>query len=276
MSDFLEWILKQIVSTVTNAASNSGLTDSLKSYSSDIYSFVTSIQQTVMKPVAVTVLALFFMLELQRIVIRSESFGGGSEALTKSVGISAIKYAIIMWVFTSMGSLLDGFIAITNKMTTGIQSLLTSSSTSGLLNADTMYKPIADSGFFTKLFIAAALLIGWLIVIIAKAIVKIMVIMRFLELYVLYAVAPIPLATMPSQEFSSIAKNFFKAFIATAIQGTLMFMVQAFYPFLLSTAFKNIDNSLGGTLTAIFGMGILLILAIMQTSRWAKTITTAM
>ncbi|EPC35542.1 hypothetical protein Lpp225_2864 [Lacticaseibacillus paracasei subsp. paracasei Lpp225] len=54
-------------------------------------------------------------------------------------------------------------------------------------------------------------------------------------------------------------------------------MVQLFYPFLMKTAFANVDKS--GVLpliASLMGFSILLIFAVFQTNSWAKSLTTAM
>ena len=116
-----------------------------------------------------------------------------------------------------------------------------------------------------------------LISLLASVLVNVVVTGRFLQMYVYLAVAPIPISTMPHHEFSGIAKNFFKGFMAVSIQGTLIYMVQLFYPFLLKTAFENADHSGAmGLVAAVIGFSILLIFAVFQTNAWAKSLTTAM
>ena len=114
-----------------------------------------------------------------------------------------------------------------------------------------------------------------LIVQIAVKMAQIIVIARFVELYLYFCVAPIPIATLPSGEMSQIGKNFLKSFAAVCLQGTLIYLVLSFFPFIADFFLEGSDNFLviAGNM---IGYAILLIVAVWSTQKWAKSICNAM
>jgi NADH:ubiquinone oxidoreductase subunit H len=97
------------------------------------------------------------------------------------------------------------------------------------------------------------------------------------ETYVYLAISPLPLATIPNSELSSVAKNFLKSFAAVSIQGVLIFTVLALYGTLIGSiasndAFTDITTAmLEATLYSL-----VLVVCISMTGRWSKSICNAM
>lgn len=275
MDASVKWVLGLIVGTIKGIAASSDLTKGLGDYNQDLYKFVTAIQSTVVKPVAFAIMALFVMFEIQRISLLQEKIGGGPEGMIRAIGLTVAKYAIISTVLASLPKILSGLISLNTELTNGIKGVVSGKAIDGGVTVASMWEPLKDLGFFSKMFLAIALLLGWLLLLAAVAMVKVMVAVRFLQLYVLFAMAPVPIATLPSAEYSSIAKGFFKTFMATAIQGTLLYMVQIFYPYLLTGVFHG-ANGLSELMIGVIAMAVLLMIGIMQTDKWAKALTAAM
>lgn len=113
-------------------------------------------------------------------------------------------------------------------------------------------------------------------------IVQIIFVARFIELYVLTAVSPIPLSTCLSKHFN-VAPNYIKNVFAVALQGTLLLLVIKIF----NVIFANMINGIGvierndwGALWSMLGMllfcSVLLLVCSFQTQRWAKSICHAM
>lgn len=274
----LEWILKLI----SFSSETSNLSSSLENFSPELYKYSVAILNNVSKPIGFSILALFFALELNRIAGRVETGGGGMTGF-EMVFKSMIRLAICKLVMDQVALFMKAIMDITVYMTQQISNLgAADKGVSKLMEADKILEPIKSEGTTFKMGIFMILIIALIVTAGSIIIVQVVVNMRFIELYAYLAMSPIPIATFPSDEWSTVGKNFMKTFAGTALQGTLIFMVMQFYPFLLRTAFSNISGSGSGqetfiyTIVGILGNSVLLIFAIMATGRWSKSITNSM
>lgn len=282
MDKVLKTVLEWILSMISFSTKTSNLSSNLESFSPELYKYSIAILDNVTKPIGFTILALFFALELQRISGRVETGGGGQTGF-EMVFKSMVRLSFCKIAMDQVSLLMRAILDITTYMTNQISQLaMGSKGVSNLMKADKILEPIKKEGTTFKMGILIVLLIALLVTIGSIIIVQVIVNMRFIELYAYLSMAPIPIATFPSDEWSTVGKNFMKSFAGTALQGTLIFMVMQFYPFLLRSAFTNIANSGSGqekfiyTIVGIMGNSVLLIFAIMATGRWSKAITNSM
>lgn len=126
-------------------------------------------------------------------------------------------------------------------------------------------------GLGAQLAMFVELLIVKFAVFIILGLVQIICIARFIEIYVYMAIAPIPLATFPSEELSSVGKNFLKSFAAVCIQGALIYIVLSIFPMLFNANILQ-DNSITGMLL----YSVILAIGVLSSGRWAKSICNAM
>jgi hypothetical protein len=262
---------------VSDSAKANGITDSLAGWSKDLYGFATTIQNNVMLPVGYSILALFALLELYRISEQVEAMGGGADAGVRLISAALVKVAFCKIAMDSMNLFMNAIMEVSITLSQGIGKLVNSGHIGTIISVDDIYNPLSKEGFWMKLMVLILIFFVMIITMLASVLVNVVVTGRFLQMYVFLAVSPIPIATMPHHEFSGIAKNFFKSFMAVSIQGTLIYMVQLFYPFLMKTAFSNVDKSgVFPLMASLMGFSILLIFAVFQTNSWAKSLTTAM
>lgn len=283
MDKLLEMIVDAIFSVITFSTKNSGVTSSLGDFSSDLNNYATDIMNTVMKPIGYVILSLFLVLELQKIALKVESTGGNGQLGFELVMKALIKMALCKFAMDSLSLFLNAITELSIYMTENIQALnLNKIDETSLYDATTILDPIMKEAFWLKIGIFLILLIVLLITIGSAVMGQVIVNMRFIELYVLLAVAPIPIATLPHEEWSSVAKNFFKMFASVALQGTLIFMVMSFYPYMLKSVFNTLGDGGEGmelllkVVVGLLGNSVLLIFAMMATGRWSKSITNAM
>ncbi|MNJ59066.1 TrbL/VirB6 plasmid conjugal transfer protein [compost metagenome] len=153
-----------------------------------------------------------------------------------------------------------------------------SSTPSGGIDLAAIEPMIDELGFWKQLVTLIICMIIFLVVLVAVTISYIIIVARFIELYVYFTISPIPLATLPNEEMSQIGKSFLKSFAAVCLQGTLIFLVLSFLPAIFNAMASGADNyaNLWGSLIGVLGYAIVLIIAIMSTGRWAKAISNAM
>ena len=101
----------------------------------------------------------------------------------------------------------------------------------------------------------------------------IVIVGRFLEIFMYIAAAPIPLATMANQEYRAMGNNYLKSLMALAFQGLLMLIVVAIVGSMMIDVVNDFGSSTGGAgFWAILGYLILMLFALFKTPAISKSI----
>lgn len=246
----------------------------------ELYPHVENIMNFVVLPVAYVVLALFFILEIYRASIRVDGMGGGVANLGAEIIFRIMLRMVLCKVAVdSVPLILNAIYSLTTYLTSGVHGVMNGSGFvygSGI-DIDALRSAVEGLGFWTGLVSLILCFIVFLISLIAVGFAHIIIVTRFIELYLYYAIAPIPVATLPSDEMSSIGKNFLKSFAAVSLQGTLLFIVLSFFPVLLNGTFlSDSTDNIFLALLGVLGYSIVLVIAVFTTGRWAKSICNAM
>lgn len=101
----------------------------------------------------------------------------------------------------------------------------------------------------------------------------IVIVGRFLEIFMYVVAAPIPLATMANQEYRAMGNNFLKSLMALAFQGLLMLVVVAVIGGMMVDVVNNfgVDSGAAG-FWAILGYLVLMTFALFKTPAISKSI----
>lgn len=273
----LQWISDLSVKLTGNSAA---LTGTFGSYLNRVYEYANTVMQSVCMPVAYVVLALFFVMELYKASTRIDGSGGGTPLGVEMVFRVMFKMVICKMVVDKVPLLMQAIFDVTAELSQSIRDLNSGEGISKGMELAEAEKVVSDIGFIPGIPVLLLCFIVFLITLFAVAFANVIIITRFIELYIYLAVSPIPIATIPNEELSQIGKNFFKSFAAVCIQGTLIYLVLTFYPMIFNQAFQdtttaentNIYMILLGTLS----YSIVLILAVFSTGKWAKSICGAM
>lgn len=96
---------------------------------------------------------------------------------------------------------------------------------------------------------------------------------RLIEIYVHMALAPIPLATCVSEEYSHIGKKFIQSYVAVCLQGLVMLIVCSIFSGLSSTLMNPTDeNSFMGGGVGFIVAAFTLLGVLFKSGTWAKQI----
>jgi hypothetical protein len=262
MKDVLKFFYNTTIEFIVGSgADTSPLTKGLDTYLPEMYEYAKTIMDTVMKPMAYTIMALFLLLELKKIAEKAESQGTDIFGVPNEVGKLAFKLAITLLTFWNLNTILNAFVSVGIEMIQKIQGVIkTEKLSTGDMNKflDTMDK----QGFWVQLGVFMVLMIVCLAALLCSVVVKALIAVRFLEMYLLVAVSPLPISTLPNEEWSTIGKNFFKMFGAHSLQGVLLFLVISFFPILMNSGLSfGGDNALaqvGGLLGYVVVLVLLL------------------
>lgn len=254
------------------------LTSDLDQGIPELYTFATAANGAVL-PVGYTILALFFLLELLRCSQKVESAGGGTSMGVQMIAGVLVKLGLCKLLMDNTGTLMSALFNVTSYITTKVAEICA-------IDMDTTMLQLsgAEIGLLNLTIITGIpYLILALIVLLLMAFVwlrtQLMIYLRFTEAYIYLIIAPVPLATLPGEEWSQIGKNFLKSFAAVAVQGTLLYLTLAFYPVLVSALSHRVlaltDSILSALLQEAF-FALLLLFALSGTTQMASKICNAM
>ena len=279
MTDAIIAVLEWINDMVLGMASDQGkLTGTFRAFMPSLYDYSDTIMRSVIQPVAYTVLALFLLLEIHKIVVKTDSMTGNATNFGSEIVFKVLfKATICKIVVDNIPLLLNGIYSFTTSLTVMISSIGGTNTLSGGIDVLAIETSIDNLNFWSGLIYLILAFLVFLISFIAVILANVMICARFIELFLYFSVAPIPIATLPSEEMSQIGKNFIKNFTAVCLQGTLIFIVLTFFPYLFNSRIFTYTSTFDifAELMGILGYSVVLLIAIFATGKWAKAICNA-
>lgn len=273
MADAIMSIFSQIMVYLNGEDLQNTLGQNLSSYMYDAYDLVKDLQTIVVGPLALSILALFILLEFQRISLKVEGAGGAPMLGFEMIIKSFIKFAICYVVILRIQDILDGIIVITANLSAKVLAIGASGK---LQNAtEQVRRAVNDLDFWEKIVILLIMCILFLVALVVRVLIQVTIYLRFLELYIFSAMAPIPMGALPSQEFSSMTKSFFKNLASTGLQATFIALVLIIYPMIFARIMKDVGEGIWGIILGLTIYMIALLLSINKTKGWAKMILSA-
>ena len=263
----IDWVT-ELNEKIATAGDSGYLTISLSAFNPTLYAYIKTIMSTVVMPVAYVILALFCLLELYRCSVQADGAASGTTFSLEIVGKAMLHMILAKIAVDSTQIIMEAVYQVSQHITLGISSIVSSGSVSSGLDLPAVIDEINGMGTGEQIGMLIELVIVKFGVLIILGIV--ICIGRFIEIYVMIAIAPIPIATLPSQELSSIGKNFFKSFAAVCVQGILIYLVVSFFPVLISNDILG-DSSVFGMLLYSLVLGV----SVLSCGRWAKSICNA-
>src|SRR5699024_1955303 len=153
-----------------------------------------SIMDVVVKPIAYSILGFLLLLELQSIATRFHSTNSGSFGLEPFLPLF-LKIGLCTLVMRYLSIFLQAIMEIGIHITQGIADLGIDASSHQSINISNAMATVSGLGYFSRMVLVIVLLIPLLISLFTNILVKVMVFMRFLELYVYLCISPMPIAT---------------------------------------------------------------------------------
>ncbi len=245
----------------------------LSEFMHDAYKVSLEIQKTVVAPVAFALLSIFILLEFQKISMKVEGAGGAPTLGFEMIIKAFIKFIICYVVILRIQDILDGILLITGTLTRKIiESQVDGSLKELYARVDAA---VGNMSWWEQLVALLIFCIMFLAALVVRVLLQVTIYIRFLELYVFCAIAPIPMGALPSQEFSAMSKGFFKNFAATGLQTCFMALVLVIYPSIFKTILDSYENGLWGIVLGITIYMIALLFSVNKTKGWAKMILSA-
>lgn len=273
-----DWLEDGIADFILNtyreigAGMASVMTDAVKSpsvYNSTAWQSVTKFNADVVLPIAWTILSLFLLLELVQLFKRADVKGLDS---IYWVFVIILKILLAKMLMENMTTIINAIFDVSSKMVTSAQVSFNATS-NGFSISDTAVANLTHAmESESTVGMMGLMIIGMLIKVansFCTVLAKVIVGLRFIEIYVFTAIASLPFATLSSNEYGSIGKNFIKRMIALALHVIFIVVVLYLYGMLASGA--TIDtSSASNMLFQALGYSILCVIALFQTGSWSK------
>ena len=256
--DVVKDLMALILEDIKNLSLDSGLLASITrdDVYSQLWSQVSALAAGVFRTLALSVLAIFMLIEFLEL---SDRFSSNQlPDLMKPIGILVAKLALAITIINQSTNILhavyDGFLDISKQITM-------TSSLSVATDLSAFNTAVDDMSLGTQVVCMLVLFIAVLGTKIACAFIQILTIGRFIQIYIYVAVAPAPIATLPNREWSSIGKGFLKSFVSICLQGCILVLILYFFPTIASTLVTAIipdGSGIGGVLTAFANIFVML------------------
>lgn len=272
----IEFLLQTIADQLnfSNDPKNS-LLQSIETYLPDIYQYSELIMDVVVKPVAYSVLGFLLLLEFQQIAqkIYGNYTGFGGFDLFFPL---FLKLGISMLVMRNLTIFIHTIVEISTLISNGISQIGIPEGKDLSIDLLSIMENIYHLGFFEKLTLLIILLIPLILSVLTSVLAKVIIFLRFFEIYLYVSVSPLPLVTFLHEDLSQIGKNFFRLVCASSLQGILLFIILSFHPILIQSIF-SIDEAQGliAVISGIVGNCMTLCASLFYTNKWAKTIIAA-
>ena len=225
---------------------------------------------TAIQTVAGLILGFFIALELVQMLVEKNNLADLDifNAIFKWLIKSFIAILIVSNAFVIVGAIFT----IGQDVITGAAVDATATIGDGM-DLDELEEALQDAELGEIIGLFFQLKIFNIFFPLVKIAIFIVVVGRFLEIFMYVVVAPIPLATMANQEYRTMGNNYLKSLLALGFQGLLMLVVVAVVGGMMTDAVNNFSTDVSGAgFWAILGYLVLMIFALFKTPAISKSI----
>lgn len=226
MVDFIVGILNAIGSGVGDDL----VADLLKTpaeYNAGMYQLSLTIARSAVKPIASTILTILCVLELARVSTRAD---GDRELGVKLVAMAMFKLVLVFTAAQHSELMLKAIDEIGEGVMGGIHSAApTTGSASGLGLGDSMRDAIDSAGTFGQIPCLILLIIPFLVSKGATIVVTVVILLRFVQIYMLTAFNPLPIAFIAQEETRQWGVNYFKQYASLVFQCATLYLAILMY-----------------------------------------------
>lgn len=125
MQNVVKWFITAINDIVLSiAGKESTLIKPMDTLNKTVFGFVQNVMNNVTMPIAYTVLALFFMLELYKASLKIENNGGGTTLGAEMIFRVLVKMTICKMVLDYTPDILTVVYNVTVEITSGIKNII--------------------------------------------------------------------------------------------------------------------------------------------------------
>lgn len=231
MDDFIVSILEALAGREFQVGSGGNPLQPLSEFSAPLYSAAVAIHTYAVRPITMIMLGIVVMLSLAQQSARLE---GDRELGAKVISGLLLKVALVI-AAVEAAPLILGAINETAEWIAGQASAVNGgvSFASGL--PEGLEDKVRGADLIGKLVMIVVLLIPWLLVIGAGVVATVLIFMRYLQLYILFAFSSLPIAFLGNENTRSIGIGYLKRFATIAFSGVIIVVVLVMYQIVMTS-----------------------------------------
>lgn len=241
-----------------------------------MYDIARGVWQVAVLPIGCGVLGLVFTLKLIEISQRMD--GNQSFPGVKEVVFLLVFFAVFLFLIQHSFDLMAAIYEVIGLAIDRVEGLF---GTGGALDMTAVSIVTGDDDLSALLALLVVAVISWLVVLVAYIVALVVCWARAIQLYVMAAFSPIPLAFLGFEQTRQIGLGYLKSFGAVCIAGLIILILLISFPVILGgivavnpgtgTPIDAIANGLTYALQYL-AMCILLVLSLVKSGAWARDI----
>lgn len=235
-------------------------------WNSDVFSFIKSINDSVIIPIAGLVITAILCIELINVVMQRNN-------MHDTDTFEFFKYVIKMWIAVWLVSHAFEFsMAVFDVAQNLVQKAAGVINTSATVSPDeilAMVDTLKEKEIGELLMILVETSLVKIAIQVVSLVIMLVVYGRMFEIYVYASVSAIPFATMGNREWGQIGNNYIKGLFALGLQGLFLMVCLGIYAVLIKTI--QIENIHQG-IFSILGYSLLLGLMMLKSGTLAKSV----
>lgn len=263
----LEAMFVDINDKVTLVSTEVGKTP--QSFNAEVFSFIKSINDSVIIPIAGLIITAVLCIELiQTVMAKNNMHDSDSFELFKYI----VKMTIAVYLVSHAFEFAMASFDVAQNLVSKAMGVINTSANLSSNEFATMIEALKQKEVGELIVIALETSVIKMLIQGVSILIIIIVYGRMFEIYVYSAVASIPFSTMGNKEWGSIGTNYIKGLFALALQGLFLMICLGIYAVLIKTV--NITDIHTSTFM-ILAYTILLGLMMLKSGTIAKSIMNA-
>ena len=280
LRDTCNWIFNSQVDMLkgigTEGVLSASFTQMLGSAGSvTMYDIVHGVWQVAILPIGCGILGFVFTVQL--IKISQKMDGNASMPGVKEVVFLLVFFAVFLFLIQNSFEIMRAVYEVTRLAISRVSGMFGSG---GTLDLSAVSITTEDDDVAALLAMLVVALVSWLVVIVAYVVALVVSWARAIQIYVMAAFSPIPLALMSLDETRQMGVGYLKNFAAVCLAGIIILVLLVSFPVVLggldaaSAGVPVVDSIVGGLSYALqyLAMCILLILSLVKSGSWARDI----
>lgn len=264
--------LEQILLYVNKIAEEVGaeLGKSPESFNAQVFKLLETFSKNVVLPIGILILTIVLVTNLCKSLLDDREMQNPLKVYFFFIITSVFAVILVTNSFEITNFIINISQTIVDKALTLFDKEATSI-TGDITKFEETLKTMEVSQIFgIWLMLILTVIIMWLV----RILVQIVILGRFIEIFMRISIAPIPFATFFNRDLSSTGYNFVKSMVAVSLQAILIMVVIAIYRGTLSSIAVDVGSqeSLMLFLIKILGINLTLVFMLFQTKRIADSI----
>lgn len=240
-----------------------------------MYDLVHGVWQAAILPIGCGMLSFVFTVQL--IKVSQKMDGNASMPGVKEVVFMLVFFAVFLFLIQHSFDLMQ---AVYEVVALAIDRVVALFGAGAAMDLEQVSITTTDDDVAALLAMLVVALVSWLVVIVAYVVALVVSWARAIQIYVMAAFSPIPLALLSLDETRQMGVGYLKNFAAICLAGVIILVLLVSFPLVLgglnaaSAGVPVIDSLVGGLSYALqyLAMCVLLILSLVKSGSWARDI----